>query len=80
MVFAPRTRGVKDFFSNHGWALFLLIASEHQVTLTIFGWSLSSLHPTIWNASDDQLQSIIKTEPLRQPRAVLRQIPSSSPQ
>jgi hypothetical protein len=23
-VFAPRTRGVvKDFFSNHGWALFL---------------------------------------------------------
>ena len=26
-VFAPRTRGVKDFFGNHGWALFLLIAS-----------------------------------------------------
>jgi hypothetical protein len=22
-VFAPRTRGVKDFFSNHGWPLFL---------------------------------------------------------
>src|SRR5580658_833638 len=28
-VFAPRTRGVKDFFSNHGWALFLSHRRRH---------------------------------------------------
>ena len=58
--FAPRTRGVKDLFRNHDWALFLLIASKHSVSLATFGWPLSPLNLTIRYASDDHLQSISK--------------------